>query len=410
MVTFRKSVLQKTAKGIEGEVVISSPFTFKVYFVVVSVLVMTLFIVISLGKYKKVEYVTGYTSYNNGETKVYSPKSGFVTKKFISVRDKVKAGDPLFEIHTTKCTANYNEKLTELNLQLDSLENKRNTVLQLFSTNKSGLNLQIVKIKNDTSNINKQLDIKNKKIELQDKKKQAVESLISSKAIDIGTVISEKLAYLNLIEEGLQLELALENNNSLLQVQQNKLQEDALNKSITIDDINVNLSGIRSEINEIKSECSIIARASVDGIITTDQINIGDFVKNDIPLVMIVPKASLIEVTLLVPSNSIGNLKINNKVAINYDAYPFQYYGRYYGSIYKINNNALHTSEINNSPIKSDTPFYLIKVKLDSDVIIGNGMKFKLKSGISVTANIETRTENLLQWLFSPILTLKGYL
>ena len=113
------------------------------------------------------------------------------------------------------------------------------------------------------------------------------------------------------------------------------------------------------------------------------------------PLFTIVRNTAPLEARVLIPNQSIGNLKIGQGAQLKYFAYPFQEYGIQNGSI----------SDISTRPSQNpgESSFYEIKVALASESIKSrNGVEKPLEIGLQGLAEIKTGEKRFIEILFAP--------
>lgn len=89
---------------------------------------------------------------------------------------------------------------------------------------------------------------------------------------------------------------------------------------------------LQQELNEQLAK-RIQLVAPIDGVVTQISATAGQTVRPDVPIVTIVPTGGVAEVLLLVPSRSIGFVRIGQKVSVRYQAYPYEHYGRHWGVV-----------------------------------------------------------------------------
>ena len=155
------------------------------------------------------------------------------------------------------------------------------------------------------------------------------------------------------------------------------------------------------EFNEHSSR-RIQLIAPIDGIVTQISVAAGQTVRPDLPIMTIVPEDSLAEVLLLVPSRSIGFIRIGQKVSVRYQAYPYEHYGRHYGVVKEIASAALPPQEVVQH-IRVDEPVYTVRVSLPSNYLEYQGKRLPLSPGMVVEADIELDRLKIYQWLLEPL-------
>lgn len=59
-------------------------------------------------------------------------------------------------------------------------------------------------------------------------------------------------------------------------------------------------------------------------------------------------------------------------------------------------------------PIQTEEPTYRVRIELDKQYVLNGDKRVKLQNGMSMIADIEYDRRSLIEWLFSPLLSVKG--
>jgi membrane fusion protein len=126
-----------------------------------------------------------------------------------------------------------------------------------------------------------------------------------------------------------------------------------------------------------------------------------------LPIMTIVPQDSAAEVLLLVPSRSIGFIRMGQKVSVRYQAYPYEHYGRHSGAVKEIARAALAPQEVVQH-IRVDEPVYTVRVSLPSNYLEYQGKQLPITPGMVVEADVELDRLKIYQWLLEPLYRIGG--
>jgi membrane fusion protein len=160
------------------------------------------------------------------------------------------------------------------------------------------------------------------------------------------------------------------------------------------------------EFNEHSSK-RVQLIAPIDGIVTQISASVGQTVRPDLPIMTIVPEGSAAEVLLLIPSRSIGFIRLGQKVSVRYQAYPYEHYGRHYGVVKEIARAALPPQEVVQH-IPVNEPVYTVRVSLPSNYLEYQGKQLPITPGMIVEADVELDRLKIYQWLLEPLYRLGG--
>ena len=161
--------------------------------------------------------------------------------------------------------------------------------------------------------------------------------------------------------------------------------------------------------------------APIDGTVQQMAVTtVGQVVTSGQPLMIIVPASGALEVMALVQNQDIGFIKPDQEVVLKVEAFPFSHYGTLKGVVRRISNEAVDSQEatassdastlarpINGSALvgsqKVQNLVYPVTVQLDQSVINADGKDVPLMPGMMVTAEVQTGSRRVIQYLLAPI-------
>jgi membrane fusion protein len=183
----------------------------------------------------------------------------------------------------------------------------------------------------------------------------------------------------------------------------------ALRSRAQVEQVERQLSELREGMSQVESRRETVIRAPMAGVVTNIAVNRGQSVAADSPLVTVLPKGSGMHVELLVPTRAIGFLKSGQEVVLRYDAFPYERFGQYRGVIKEIGRNVWSPGE-RVGTLTAKEPVYRVDVALEKQTVAALGQEFPLRPGMLVNADLLLEKRTLLEWIFEPVLQLKGRL
>ena len=186
-------------------------------------------------------------------------------------------------------------------------------------------------------------------------------------------------------------------NEELENVYQNAYKEGAISK-ISLYEILNNRTLIQKNIfensaminkNKILTKQTLIRSPEEGFVFNMIPFSRGYVTKFSETLLFIVPNKK-IEAKIFIPNSEMGLIQKNMDVEIRIDAFPFTQFGSINGKLSNIGAEALPPKTINDV---SKFPAY---VKLDQAYIIKDKVRYDLKSGQSLSANIIVRKKRLI--------------
>jgi len=176
------------------------------------------------------------------------------------------------------------------------------------------------------------------------------------------------------------------------------------------DILNDRLSIISQSVAQLRSQQTYTIVAPRAGIVNNLQVVEGQQLNPDrqFPLMTILPNESTLRAQLMVPVRSAGFLQEKQEFVIRYDAFPYQKFGMQSGTIQTISKTLLLPHEVLNAPIEISEPVYRVVGELSAMEVQAFGKTFALKPGMTLAADIKLGERSLIEWIFEPLLSLRG--
>ncbi|HEY9045350.1 MAG TPA: HlyD family efflux transporter periplasmic adaptor subunit [Ohtaekwangia sp.] len=151
-------------------------------------------------------------------------------------------------------------------------------------------------------------------------------------------------------------------------------------------DISLSLKVIDNYKSEWKQNYTIIC--PIEGKLKfIRNISTGEFLKKEQPIALIIPQNQDIKAKAQVPVKGFGKVKVNQKVRITLEGFPYQEYGYFYGTILSISEAPLDDN-------------YEVIIDLPDELITSYHHKIDYKPNLVGTAEIITRDYSLLERFF----------
>lgn len=412
---FRKKALEHIKDNVHGDIIVIPPLshTFIILFIVIWLGFLLFWLFNS--HFARKETVNGWLEPASGVVKVYAQvNTGEIKQVLVNEGDKVTKGQPLIVINggVTLADGSYLEEglLNEYKAQKSLLEQQLQRAEVTFGMNKVDIIQQIKASKEDISFISNQLSIISQRYTLLNKKFEKYKKIQADGHIAVdetNTILEQKLIISSEEQSLKRAKTAQINTLQQLEARQKLLPQEYQN---VLAQLKSRLSEISQNIVQLQGQQAYIIKAPRTGVINGLQAKLGQQTRTNLPLLTIVPEEESIVANLLVPVRAAGFIEVGQPLDIRYHAYPYQKFGLYSGEILFISDAILLPSELRNAAISIQEPAYLIKATLDSESISAFGRNVALKSGMTLSADITLDDRNLIQWLFEPLLSLRGRL
>ena len=153
-------------------------------------------------------------------------------------------------------------------------------------------------------------------------------------------------------------------------------------------------------------------RAQVSGRVSGVQVALGQSLDPSRPLMTLTPSGARLTAEVYVPSRAIGFIRAGQKVRLLYDAFPYQRFGAAQGTVEAVSATVLLPQEVN-AALRSEEfrePVYRVTVRLVRQDMLAFGQVMDLSAGMALTADIVLEERSFAEWLFEPILAMRGRL
>jgi membrane fusion protein len=205
----------------------------------------------------------------------------------------------------------------------------------------------------------------------------------------------------------------LDNQTSLLALE-STLRDLPFRRQTRLAELDRSIAALEQELAEAEARREIVITATQAGKVTAIQAEVGSRAEPNVPLMTIVPTNAVLQAQLFASSRAIGFLHAGQRVMLRFQAYPYQKFGSYAGSISAIASSAISPSELP-QPLKGlsgvyggNEPFYRITVDLERQTAVAYGQAAPLQPGMQLEADIMIESRRLIEWVFEPLLTLTG--
>ncbi|MEW6704854.1 MAG: HlyD family efflux transporter periplasmic adaptor subunit [Pseudomonadota bacterium] len=167
------------------------------------------------------------------------------------------------------------------------------------------------------------------------------------------------------------------------------------------------LAELQQQRAENESRRRLVVRAEQSGTVVTLMAQSGQAVASGQPLAELLPSRSRLEAELLAPTRAIGLVRPGTEVLLRYDAFPYERFGQFKGRVRDISPTAVPSGALLETT-RSPTPLYRIRVQLESQDVIAQGTRHRLRPGMQVSASLVLERRSLVEWVLEPLLGLTG--
>ncbi len=413
---FRKEAIDAQREKFLGEASIAQPVRLWVYTVVACAIAAIVVAVALWGQYTRRERVQGVLSSAVGAAAVRMPDAGTVSALMVREGDAVAKGAALARLTVDRSGTN-DERGSQA--VLDQLDRRKASIgLQLQQTRELG-EQEVAQARRRVTDLRNQIEQMDTQIHLQ------LERYESQR------VIAEK--WKNLEGEKFVSEIRVRQEQDKAREEEIKAQDLRRSRAALAGQLAEAESAVRatemrgrthveqlgeqqSEVEQaiaqqavnrelsVKREMLIVA--PIAGTVTNIAPSTGQTVQADAPLATILPADDELHAELLVPTRAIGFVRPGQSVNLRYEAFPYERFGQYRGTVESVGKTILMQGESVGS-VAVREPAYRIVVRLERQTVQAGRDQLPLRAGMVVGADLLMEKRSILEWLFQPVLQLR---
>jgi multidrug efflux pump subunit AcrA (membrane-fusion protein) len=148
---------------------------------------------------------------------------------------------------------------------------------------------------------------------------------------------------------------------------------------------------------------TILVRAPQAGVVSGVTTQSGQTVATGQVLANLSPAGSPLEAELYVSSRAAGFAQPGMPVQIRYQAYPFQKFGQFRGTVSEVSRSPLADAPAAEGARRSSEALYRIRVTLARQDVPLAGAARPLMAGMALDASLLLETRKLYEWLLEPL-------
>ncbi|MBI0094717.1 MULTISPECIES: HlyD family secretion protein [Gilliamella] len=410
---FRQEAINYQKAKWMGKALLIKGYSAWFVFLLSIIFIIVLVLAVIFGTYTRRINVPGEITTQPRAINLFSTQQGFIITSHVKVGDKVKKGDPIYELDVSQTTqlGNVTQKTIE------SINNQIKNISEIIETLKE----------------NKQITLNALKQQIDEYNKFHQDSLLLVKNAEKGMseMYESMQNYADYQKKGLINNEQFNNQRYLYYQQQNSyqfLQNQIIQENLSIIQLNselvtkiadfdnkiseyqFQLNALQRQLTEVNAKGTLIISAPSDGRIESLSVTDGQMVKTDDSLAQLIPaNTDSYYLVLWAPNESVPYISVNDKINIRYEAYPYQKFGQFSGkimSISKVPASSQEMSTYSSSPLSQNNvnyqAYYKVMVSLDKQQMAKFNNKIKLTNGMKADITLFLEKRPIYQWMLSP--------
>lgn len=422
MSLFRQAALDAHRNAGFGRIVLIRPVSFAFLTGIALVCALVIVAFLMLGQYTKRARVVGLLVPDAGLIKVTTPVAGLVLEQHIQEGQAVKAGQVLFVLSAERQLSQANGTASSASDALghalrgrqQSLDAEQSKQRLLTEQQRDQTLARIQSLQTETAQLEQQLLTQRERVASSAGQLRRWQDLSEQK-------FASDLALQQRKDEW------LDQRSRLQALEQSKLQLARDEASLTSELAQISTRAAReqeqlkraaSELDQaqinLQTQRNIVITAPISGTATTVLAEVGQ-TANTLTLMSIVPEAAQLQAHLFAPSGAVGFVEAGQTVRLRYAGYPYQKFGQYQGEVVAVSRSPLSSQELPSALANvvqqmGGEGLYRITVKLANQSVNTYGKLQPLSAGMQLEADVLQDTRRVIEWMFEPVLSLKGKL
>jgi membrane fusion protein len=408
---FRQEAIDAQREKLLGEVSLAQPVPMWIFTTLAVAFAAALTVFSIWGEYARRERVDGFLALDVGAARILASEAGIVAELLAREGDEVEAGQPLIRISYERGTASgvTSSELVqrEISERRIVLEREQLQAKLLGQQQTDALRRKIIDLERELAQFDVEIRAQQNRLASSRNEFQRAEELFNEKFYSESKLIEFRN---NVLDQQVKVEAlrrqraGVERELSSARSEEPSIQ---LKTQTQLEQIRRQMSELQQGSVQEDAKRENVIRAPVAGVLTNIAAARGETVAESAPLAVIVPKGSGLHAQLLVPTRAIGFVQPEQEVVLRYDAFPFQRFGQYRGKVERVSRTVWSPGE-KVGPLLVREPVYRVDVQLDSQTVNAGDQKLPLRSGMMVNADILQEKRKVWEWVFEPVLALKG--
>jgi membrane fusion protein len=366
-----------------------------------------------LGQYTRKATADGVLVPDRGLIRLVPAAAGTVLERHVVEGQSVRAGEVLFvlalerSLLAPQAEAEVQRSLQERRRSLQQAAAQEQALLRARQT---ALDRRLQALELELAQAESESALQRQRLALAEESLARLRSLESAQFISSAQVQakSEEILGLRAAAQALARQrAALARERAELEGQRSSL---PLAAGTTLAGIERELALLARESAQTDAERRLVIRAPQSGTVTAVLAEPGQSVTPASALASLVPEGATLQAHLFAPSSAVGFVRPEQPVRLRFEAFPYQKFGHRPGRVLQVSRTPLAASELAALALPAvaagGEPMFRITVALEEAPAAGDAMV--LGAGMRLQADVLLDRRRLIEWLFEPLLGLRG--
>ena len=370
------------------------------------------------GHYTRTAHISGWLVPQQGMVQVFAPQAGVITQWLVHEGSIVHAGDPLLvlsaELQSSARGQTQSAIAGLLSNRRSSLNGERGRRAMLQAQHAQSLRARLAALQSQLAQLDSDIVIQRSRSALAT---QAEAREREMRRLGFNTIDQLQAAEERRLEQYAKLGALIRDKTGVEREHlalMSELEDLPLKAQADVANLERDIGAVDQQLAEAEARREIVVPSPAAGTVTTIQTELGGRPNQNVPLLSIVPAGSDLEAQLFSASRGIGFLRPGQRVLLRFQAYPYQKFGHYEGTLANISGSAVNPGELPaklaglTGMVGTGDPVYRLTVKLKSQAVTVYGKPVALQPGMQLDADVLIERRRLIEWMFDPLFTLTG--
>ena len=367
---------------------------------------------LSLGQYTRKATANGVVVPDRGLIRLVPAAAGTVVERRVAEGQVVQAGEVLFVLALERPLLSpvaQAEVRRSLDERRRSLADAALAQQALAASRRTALDRRMAALEGELSQIDLEAGLQQQRLRMAEETLARYQSLQAQQFTSAAQTQAkqEELLGLRAAAQGLARQrAALQGEKAELEGERRAL---PLLAEATLGGLERDLAQANRDAAEQNAEQRLVVRAPQPGTVSTVLAEPGQSVSPASALATLVPQGSQLQAQLFAPSSAIGFVQPGQPVRLRFEAFPYQKFGQQPARVLQVSRTPLAASELAALALPASAgpgsePLFRITVALEGEPVA------VLSAGMRLQADVMLEKRRLIEWLFEPLLGLKGRL
>jgi membrane fusion protein len=420
---FRSEVLAERQTQYLGTVLLAPRLSYHVFTIAALLATAAIITLLFYGEFTRKARINGWLVPREGLVRVFAPQPGVLTGLFVKEGQQIHRGQRLLtisaELQSTALGPTQAEVARRLADRRSALRDERRQRERLLAQQQRAYADRLVALKAERTQIESDIDLVKSRVALSERnvgmnRELHTQGFISEQRLQMAE--GEKLEQAARLGSLHRQRIALMRDQAALE---GDLRDLPLKTAAELSTIERNVATVEQELAEAEARREIVVTAQQDGTVTAILAELGGRANTASPLLSIVPAGTRLDAHLYGPSRAVGFVHAGQRVLLRYQAYPYQKFGHYEGTVSSVSLSAVSPGELppqlaSNTGVTGASgagpaePVYRITVALARQTIIAYGQQVRLQPGMQLEADVALENRKLYEWVLEPLYTITG--